>query len=80
MKLFQKKFHTVQSPLVTVSSNERNEHVLKFFAYIHFTDHQKDQMENAKSTSSQNELSSSSKDAPDANIGMECYLYVFDPV
>ena len=59
------------------TSNERNKHVLKFFAYIHFTDHQRDQIESAKGTSSQNELSSSGKDAPDAKIGMEfSFMYL----
>ena len=53
---------------------------MKFFAYIHFTDHQRDQIERAKGTSSQNELSSSIIDVPDAKIGMEFSLYVFNPV
>ena len=60
--------------------NERNKHVLKFFAYIHVTDHQRDQIESAKGTSSQNEMSSSSKHGPGAKLGMEFSLYVFDPV
>ena len=52
----------------------------EFFAYIHFTDHQRDQIERAKGTSSQNESSSSIIDVPDAKIGMEFSLYVFNPV